>query len=693
MGAMPRPPIPISLTACTLAMAAALGAAPAAAVERIEITIGAIAGPGWSTGRAEAALDLGAADDAMAAALRVEQPRLPAMPAITHAALACPRLAVTATGIACREGRAELPLPWLDGPGFGLDLDYRLADGGLRAAIEGVALAGGQARGEARGDLGDWRLEAAGREFDLVAIADLLGPWLPPLPEGLEYSGRLGLELNAAGNDTTLGRAQLRADLGEAAFADASGLRAGEDVAAVIEAEARRAAAGWAFDAGLRWQAGGVYIDPWYVEAKEQPISARCSGNWGDGGKVRLEDCELIHPGVLEARGRLELVLEPRLALGDGRIDLVDAALDRAYKTYLQPLAAGTPGDRLTLAGTAGGGLVLEAGRPASAGLTLADASLEDQGGRFGMHGIAATLNWRQGGAVPPSSLQWQGGYLWAMDFGAASLEAELAGSRLALGAPLALPLLDGRLVVEAFDVAARETGWGGELEGYLTPISMERLSSAFGWPVFRGRVSGVLPRITFSDQRVRVGGALLMNVFDGQVVVKGLTLEHPLGVVPELRADVDIEDIDLELLTGAFAFGRIQGRLGGTIHDLVLQDWRPVAFDARFDTPEEGDFRKRISQEAVDDLTQVGGGAGIGGALFMGLFKEFRYDAIGLGCELRDGVCTMAGVAPADQGYYIVRGAGLPRIDVIGYNRRVDWSTLLSRLQRVTTSGPAVVE
>ncbi|MEN9461378.1 MAG: hypothetical protein RIS84_1398, partial [Pseudomonadota bacterium] len=38
-----------------------------------------------------------------------------------------------------------------------------------------------------------------------------------------------------------------------------------------------------------------------------------------------------------------------------------------------------------------------------------------------------------------------------------------------------------------------------------------------------------------------------------------------------------------------------------------------------------------------------------------------------------------------APNGYYIVKGGGLPRIDVIGYNKRVNWNELLNRLKAVT--------
>lgn len=40
-----------------------------------------------------------------------------------------------------------------------------------------------------------------------------------------------------------------------------------------------------------------------------------------------------------------------------------------------------------------------------------------------------------------------------------------------------------------------------------------------------------------------------------------------------------------------------------------------------------------------------------------------------------------MGGVEQAGTGYYIVKGAGLPRIDVIGSQSRVAWTTLVRQL------------
>lgn len=673
-------------------VAAVLLAAPVVAVERLAITVGAVEGPEWSTGAVAMTLELGESDAAMALKAEARDVRLPATPALSRVALDCPALAITNAGIACTRARAYLPLPWLDDPAFGLSLRHVPDEGRFEASLTGLKAAGGEVTATAAGSRQQWRLDVEARDLGLPALGATLAPWLPPLPSGLEYGGSGRINGTLEGGDT-LRRFTIDAAVQDVAFSDASGLRAGEELSATLDATATRGGDGWEVDAGLRLTRGAVYVDPWYVTVDGQPLSAHCAAGTGNGGGIRQARCRFRHPGVLEATTELHRGPTAGNLPDEGWLTFSAPGLGDAYRVYVQPLLAGTPGDRLNVSGTADGRVSLEAGTPAGAELHLGGMTMEDEAGRFGIHGLDGTLHWARQEPVGLSELLWQGGYLWRLDFGASRLALRAAAGGLELAEALSVPLLDGTLVMESFAVDTAGDAMEGILEGYLTPISMERLSAAFGWPSFRGRLSGVLPRIAFSREQVTIDGALLVNIFDGRMVLRDLVLERPLGPVPELRANLDIDNLDLDLLTSAFSFGRIQGRLDGAIDDLVLQDWQPVAFDARFDTPDEGDFRKRISQAAVDDLTRVGGGAGIGGALFMGLFKEFRYDAIGLGCELTDGVCAMSGVAPADQGYYLVRGAGLPRIDVIGYNRLVDWDTLLTRLRRVTTSGPARVE
>ena len=136
---------------------------------------------------------------------------------------------------------------------------------------------------------------------------------------------------------------------------------------------------------------------------------------------------------------------------------------------------------------------------------------------------------------------------------------------------------------------------------------------------------------------------------------------------------------------------------MSGRIHDLQFVSWAPVKFDAWFGTPEKDHSRHRISQTAVDNLMQVGNGASnVLSKSFLKIFDSFGYDKLGLGCKLHNNICKMRGVhgvRPANkQGFYIVKGSGLPRIDIVGFTDDVSWSVLTARLKRVVSTKEVIV-
>ena len=127
--------------------------------------------------------------------------------------------------------------------------------------------------------------------------------------------------------------------------------------------------------------------------------------------------------------------------------------------------------------------------------------------------------------------------------------------------------------------------------------------------------------------------------------------------------------------------------------------NWQPVAMDMHFYTPKDDKTPHRISQRAVENLASVGGGgaAAILSTGFLQFFEVFAYDQIGLRCVLQDAACAMSGAGPAKagpqgRGYYIVKGRGIPRIDVVGFRNTVSWPRLVQQLGAITrSSGPTV--
>ncbi|OQX47640.1 MAG: hypothetical protein B0D85_00925, partial [Candidatus Sedimenticola endophacoides] len=383
------------------------------------------------------------------------------------------------------------------------------------------------------------------------------------------------------------------------------------------------------------------------------------------------------------------------------RLDLESepSSLAALYQACLAPILGHTLLGEIDLGGSLQASLRLGARGPEALRLTLDEIDLVHRGGAeglFALRGLEGVLNWDAAEATRESHIAWRGGHLFErIDLGGGRLPLKLSGQHLRMTAPSSLPVLDGALHLDSL-----EAEWGdGEahaaLSGFLTPISMELLSRAFGWPPMSGQLSGMIPSVRYADGLITVNGTSLMRVFDGEILIKDLVLEDLFRALPALSAEITLKSIDLEALTRTFSFGKITGRLDGTIEGLRLEDWEPVAFDARFATPEGDDSRHRISQRAVDNISNLGG-AGVSGALsrsFLRFFEEFRYDRLGIRCRLKNGVCEMGGIESKDRGYYLVKGSGLPRIDIMGFNRQTDWNLLIEKLKQMTQGEAPVIE
>jgi hypothetical protein len=330
--------------------------------------------------------------------------------------------------------------------------------------------------------------------------------------------------------------------------------------------------------------------------------------------------------------------------------------------------------------------------------IDLDGVALADRQNRFAFTDLRGRLAWPGEAAGPgsPSYLAWAGGSLYGLALGPASAAFSAGPGHFRLLEATRFPVLDGALRLSRLEI----TGTSGEdasaaIEAKLEPVSLQRLSAALGWPPFAGELSGTLPLLRYENGEAIVGGTLAASVFDGDITIDNLKLIEPLGHLPRLFADARIRNLDLETLTRAFSFGRITGRLDGDVEGLQMVAWSPAAFDARLYSSPGSKDRRRISQRAVENISSIGG-SGAAAALsgtFLRFFEDFAYREIGIRCRLEQGVCHMGGVGPAESGYYIVQGRGLPRIDVVGYAEEVDWPRLVAQLKSVSLEGDVRVE
>lgn len=401
---------------------------------------------------------------------------------------------------------------------------------------------------------------------------------------------------------------------------------------------------------------------------------------------------------VLQATGSLAFAPDAGLRALDATVRAGDLApwRDRYLSGWLG--LAGLAG--LELQGGLDAELHVADGTLARAGARLHDVGMVDADGRFRFAGIGGDVRYATGEAVD-SALHWDDGQLYGLDFGAATLPLRSAGGALRLRQPVTVAAFGGTL---RFDGLVLRPPSGGEGMRLGFGLDVQRLdfgaiSRALGLPAFEGELSGSIPDARYADERLTFGGGLDVRLFGGSVQVSQLVLERPFGVAPSLGADLVLDDLDLRALTGVFDFGSIDGKLDGRIHGLRLVDWTATAFDAELhtdaDAAKRAGVRQRISQRAVQDISSVGDAsfvASLQGRL-IALFDDFGYRRIGISCRLANEVCRMDGLHPAGApgaapdtggsapGFTIVEGAGLPRLAVVGFNRLVDWPTLLERL------------
>ena len=688
---------------------AALAACPQAAqaVDRISAAIARIEAESWRLAGLEISVETGGPE--LTGTIGIGELRLPDGELVLEdIRVDCGRVVIAGGEFACLEAAIALDSPAAGRLAFGGELRYRRASGEASFDLRGIQLASGRLSVEGIAGTERLRLAFTGTGLALPALAAIAAPYAR-LPEDFALSAGT---VDLAGDFDATGRhaatLALNARLAEASGGNEAGTVVSEALTGSLEARASRAAAGWQFEARIEADGGETYVEPVYADLAQTPLELEVRGSLPAGpGPLHLDRLFLSQASVLTLQAQLDLALPSArggIPVASGRIELGNSSFSAIYENLLQVFAAGTMLGELETRGTVSGVLALEENRLASAVLTLGDLDAEDRRGRFAVHGLQALIHWPGADGEPgdgePTRLSWDAASAYTIPLGRASIEAALGGDDLLLLAPLTVPLLGGALQVNRLEMRDYGTGEArGVLDARLEPVELGGLTAAFGWPAFSGELSGRLPLLRYEGDVMTVGGTLSARAFGGEIEFSNLTLEQPFGLVPRLSGDLRLRHLDLEQLTDTFSFGLIQGRLSGDVTGLQMIGWRPVAMDLHLYTPEGDRSRRRISQRAVENLASVGGG-GAAAALssgFMKFFEVFAYEKIGIRCILADGICRMSGAGPAGEsalgaGYYIVRGSGLPRIDVVGYRHQVSWTQLVNQLAAIMDSGGPVV-
>ncbi len=485
--------------------------------------------------------------------------------------------------------------------------------------------------------------------------------------------------------------AQFRLAVGELSFDSPDGQYAAEGMALSLQGSL-------SMESGVRGairldlHSGELLLGDFYRNFADASLQIDMQPAWQDD-QLTMEAIHLSDGGSLELLGHIEAFVPsgpaPRM-----HIEKLSLVFPDAYTRYLESVAAKWTLDRLETRGVFEWQGVVDLDPAAvllqtrSMSLISMDVGDSDQG-RFAVTGLDVTIetdDFHFGAMelLESSQIRWDALQFGPIHLGSAAVGLIPRAGGFGISEPLNLEILGGQLSIQEL-AFSRQPGQATDiqLQANLEGLDMALLTAAFGWPELQGEISGRIPGIGLKDGIVSVDGELDFSVFGGKVVLGDFRIERAFGVLPSLAASIDATSLDLELLTSTFEFGQISGRLDGYVHDLRMLDWRPVSFDAWLGTPEGKSRSSEISRQAVNHLTSIGGGGAT--AVLTGpvlkLFNNFSYRRLGMGCRMQNNVCDVSGLDDNNESVLIMEGAGIPKIMIRAFNRRLDWPQLVAEL------------
>ncbi len=611
---------------------------------------------------------------------------------LTRLSLACEKPVVAEPRFGCDAGRFKAQ----GGPTGAMDMQVSAqlrSDTGVTTFTgKGLRFAGTTANFDGRLDDKGWQVKAATGKAKVSELRKFAAPWFQ-LPADITGDGQMKI-------DATLG------DAGKGLDADVTAALEGVDLTneastivtdklaatARLRAETRGNDTKLAVD--VKGRAGQVLVNPIFLDFGANPLELDAVGTL-TGNLLQIESLKFRQAKLIDVTGtgKLNLAGEAPLLTGDFTLNRVE--FPAAFTSYAQiGLATSMIGDAKTQGSLTGELSVVDNG---VAALHVKPEKLDFSANKGSLHleGMNGEIFWSPAGGRDAriSRLSWSSGGAYGLSGGASGIEFVAYGTNFALTQPAKLPVLDGAIAIENFAMGnLGADNMEVSFKGAVEPISMPLLTKAFGWPEFSGTLAASIPGVRLKDNVLTFDGNVESQVFGGRIVGSNIRLQDPLGNFPQFFADVRARDLDLGLVTQTFEVGTITGKLEADVLGLELFAWTPQAFDARLATPVGDKSRHRISAKAVSSLSNVGGGGGsVVQALQSGVLKffdEYSYEKLGIRCRLRGDVCEMSGIEPAPNGYYIVKGAGIPRIDIMGNLGRVNWNQLMSSIATADFGG-----
>ncbi|MDT8424670.1 MAG: C4-dicarboxylate ABC transporter [Methyloprofundus sp.] len=611
---------------------------------------------------------------------------------ISKLAIRCQKFTWHENYVDCRQGQGRFNSILLKAHAF--DFSFRVKNNKSQLVINDLIWFGGKISLDAQDQSGKWQLHLKAKGLNLVQLKAFLALDLFDIRQGL-----VDLDIQLIGEQGNIRTILATVLFDQISMQDQQGQLASESLTLKTELRANKEEKAWQWQSNTEIYSGALYIEPIYLAIDSARIVTLTHHGswWPDQQKIELARIEFEHVQLANLEANAVINYQTGLIIDVADVALHISQLKPVTPIYLAPFFEASALKGVELQGQLEARLKLQQNTLSEININVQQLTLDDTKQRFSLDRANGQINWTKQVNNQVSFLNWQGLKLKAIAFAPGRLDFSLFDKQVKLLQSANLAVLGGVFSIQEFSFTKAENNEDSvvHFEGLVDKLSLEQVSTALNWEPLTGSISGYIPEVRYENKTLSLEGELKMQVFDGEVRIKNLASSGMFTNFARFYMDLEFDNLDLDTITRKFHTGNIEGKLSGVVHNLYLENWQPISFYAWMGTPEKDDSRHRISQKAVENIASIGG-SGAADVLskgFLSLFSSFRYDKLGFGCYLYQGVCQLMGVEAVDNGFYLIKGGGLPRIDVIGYNPRLNWNVLLERLRRITASDEFIIE
>ncbi|MFT5350145.1 MAG: hypothetical protein ACI909_000146 [Planctomycetota bacterium] len=541
-----------------------------------------------------------------------------------------------------------------------------------------------------------WHLDVNGEAVYIPVFSKLMQSQLDVFREHVITDGKADIQAKINGLASNINDVALTLDVMDLGI---EGLSILDKVGLQLQSDFTRSGHDWSFNNSLSLLAGEMYIQPgmtflgdtpgFYIASSGDPGIVRINGSWSRAEKVvELSDLYYLHPKIIEMQGSARVVMGEEINFSDLVLQAKVEDMSQTYPVYIQPILLQTNFSNLELSGALDLSLDYRDSNLEKMDLLIEDVYLDDIESRFSISGLNTHLVLDNMQKAVQSTLQWSGMSFYKLDFGSGDIVFESVGKDVNVLHWQDVSILDGALKIDEFSIRNfASSDFELKLGGELKPISMTSLTHALGWTIFPGKLSGGISGLKYAHNKLQLEGDISVSLFGGLLNIRELQVEDLFSSYSVLTTDIKIDRLDLEQLTDVFTFGKIEGSLSGRMDKLRLEDWKPSYFEAEFATLLDDDKPHRISQKALENLNELGGG--LGGTLSRGFLRflpAYSYGRLGLSCRLFNGVCELGGVEDSGESFSILTKGGLlpPWVEVKGAGRSIKWDDLIDGLKQI---------